>query len=463
MSQETAMPMTEEIWSALGGQPLTSGRLTFTGAGELPSAFAVSDLAAASVAAAGLALSDLQARITGQAPETIADRRLASLWFGWSLAPRGWRLPPAWDDWSGDYRCADGWIRVHANAPAHRNAALRVLGQPTDRNEAAQRIARLDGDMLETAIIDAGGCAARMRQASEWRTHAQGASVAREPLIAWEGWSNPGRAGQGGDHWRPTRERPLQGLRVLDLTRVLAGPASTRFLAACGACVLRIDPPDWDEPAVIPEVTSGKMCARMDLRLPGDRDRFVALLQDADVLVHGYRPGALAGLDLGAETRRTANPGLVEVSLDAWGWSGPWRGRRGFDSLVQMSSGIAAAGMAWKGAETPTPLPVQALDHATGWLMAAAVLRGLVRRLDAGGCVARLSLARTAALLVAAAPPREAGWLPAAPADYAPEEELTDWGPALRLRQPLSVAGVSLQWASPARRLGSDAPRWPAG
>ncbi|MGV2980256.1 CoA transferase [Camelimonas sp. ID_303_24] len=463
MSHEPALPMTEEIWAALGGQPQAPGRLTFEGSGGLPSAFAVSGLAAASVAAAGLALSDLQARIAGLAPEIIVDRRLASLWFGWSLAPRGWSLPPAWDDWSGDYRCVDGWIRVHANAPAHRRAALRALGQPADRNEAVRRVALLDGDALETAIVDAGGCAARMRLASEWREHPQGASVAREPLIAWESWGDPGRAGQGSDHWRPTRERPLQGLRVLDLTRVLAGPVSTRFLAACGASVLRIDPPDWDEPAVIPEVTPGKMCARMDLRQPGDHARFMELLQGADVLAHGYRPGALEGLGLGAETRRAVNPGLVEVSLDAWGWSGPWRGRRGFDSLVQMSSGIAAAGMAWKGVETPTPLPVQALDHATGWLMAAAALRGLARRLDGGGHAARLSLARTAALLAAAGPSSEAGWRPAAADDYAPGEELTDWGPALRLRQPLSAAGVRLQWASPARRLGSDAPRWPQG
>jgi len=463
MTMQTALPLTEEIWSALGGPPPALGRLAFVGAGSLPSAFAVSDLAAASVATVGLALSELVARTSGRAPQVAVDRRLASLWFGWSLAPRGWRLPPAWDDWSGDYRCADGWIRVHANAPAHRNAALRVLGQPTDRDEAARRVARLDGDALETAIVEAGGCAARMRRAGEWRAHPQGAAVAAEPLIAWDDWRAPARGRRAGEHWRPAPGRPLQGVRVLDLTRVLAGPVATRFLAACGASVLRIDPPDWDEPAVVPEVTPGKSCARMDLRLPRDHARFMELLRDADVLVHGYRPGALEGLGLGAETRRALNPGLVEASLDAWGWTGPWQGRRGFDSLVQMSAGIAAAGMTWKGADTPTPLPVQALDHATGWVMAAAVLRGLVRRLDGGGRVARLSLARTAALLMAAGPSGDTGWRPAVAADYAPEEEATDWGPALRLRQPLSVAEVRLQWASPARRLGSDAPRWPAG
>jgi len=463
MTMPTALPLTEEIWSALTGPPPALGRVTFAGAGSLPSAFAVSDLAAAAVAAAGLALAELVARTQGQAPQVVADRRLASLWFGWSLAPRGWRLPPAWDDWSGDYRCADGWIRLHANAPAHRQAALRVLGQPTDRDEAARRVARLGGDALETAIVDAGGCAAHMRLASEWRVHPQGAAVAGEPLIAWDDWRAPARGHQAGDHWRPTPGRPLQGLRVLDLTRVLAGPVATRFLAACGASVLRIDPPDWDEPAVTPEVTPGKNCARMDLRLPGDHARFMELLRDADVLVHGYRPGALEGLGLGTETRRALNPGLVEASLDAWGWTGPWRGRRGFDSLVQMSAGIAAAGMAWKGTGAPTPLPVQALDHATGWLMAAAVLRGLARRLDGNGHAARLSLARTAALLAAAGPPRDADWRPAAAADYAPAEEATDWGPALRLRQPLTIGEVRLQWASPARRLGSGEPRWPAG
>src|SRR5690606_14976535 len=153
----------------------------------------------------------------------------------------------------------------------------------------------------------------------------------------------------------------LAGIRVLDLTRILSGPIATRFLAGYGADVLRIDPIDWDEPAVAPDVTLGKRRARLDLRSPEGKATFEHLLQQADVLVHGYRSDALEKLGLGETRRRELNPGLVDVCLDAYGWTGDWRARRGFDSLVQMSSGIAHAGMTLLNKPIPTPLPVQAL------------------------------------------------------------------------------------------------------
>ncbi len=228
---------------------------------------------------------------------------------------------------------------------------------------------------------------------------------------------------------RSRRDRPLAGIRVLDLTRVLAGPVATRFLALLGAEVLRIDPPDWDEPAVIPEVTPGKRCAHLDLRTAEGHTALTELLRDTDVFVHGYRPGALAGLDFDPATLDGLRPGLIDVALDAYGSTGPWAHRRGFDSLVQMSTGIAAAGMDHARADQPVPLPVQALDHATGYLMAAAALTGLHRRrTDATGSRARLSLARTAALLVdrtGPALPRE----PLAEPGVDPTVETTDVGP----------------------------------
>jgi hypothetical protein len=154
----------------------------------------------------------------------------------------------------------------------------------------------------------------------------------------------------------------------------------------------------------------------------------------------------------------------VEVCLDAYGWRGPWAGRRGFDSLVQMSTGIARAGQEWKGADKPVPLPVQALDHATGYMMAAAVLRLLTRRLADGiGGGARLSLARTAALLVEAGAAEPEPPCPAVtPQDLAPAIEATSWGPARRLRPPAEMPGIPMRWARAARRLGDDAPAWAA-
>ncbi len=443
------------IWTALDGPPGALDRLNVTGTGALPSTFAVTDLAAGSVAAAALALAEV-AGLTG--PATV-DRRLASFWFATSLRPDGWRMPALWDPVAGDYRTRDGWIRLHTNAPHHRAAAERVLGAQADRAGMARAVAEWDKATLEAAILAEGGCAAEMRGLDAWAAHPQGRAVAAEPLAALE--SCAGRSASG---WASRPDRPLAGLRVLDLTRVLAGPVATRFLAGFGADVLRIDPPDWTEAGIEPEVTLGKTCARLDLRRDPDRATFEALLAGADVLVHGYRPGALDGLGYGARARSDLSPGLVEVCLDAYGWTGPWAGRRGFDSLVQMSTGIAQAGQEWRGAEAPVPLPVQALDHATGYMMAAAVLRLLSRRVSDGtGGRARLSLARTAAFLIdgGAAPP-EPAFAAETAADVAPEIEATAWGPARRLRPPVSVAGAPMRWARPARRLGADAPAWAA-
>jgi hypothetical protein len=446
-----------DIWIALGGSAAQVHSVKFTEAGDLPSAFAVSDLAAGCTAAAGLGVAELMAARGGRLPAVVVDRRLASLWFGSTLRPIGWSVPAPWDPIAGDYAAADGWIRLHTNAPHHRAAALGVLRAPADKEAVAAAVASWRVDELEAAVVQNGGCAAAMRDLAAWSDHPHGKAVAAEPLV----WIDPGDAAPKVD-WPISPDRPLAGIRVLDLTRVLAGPVATRFLAGFGADVLRIDPPDWDEPGVLPSVTLGKRCARLDLRRVDDRRVFEVLLASADVLVHGYRADALARLGLDPATRRRLRPGLVDVCLDAYGWTGPWRNRRGFDSLVQMSAGIAAEGMRHFGAEKPMPLPVQALDVATGHIMAAAVLRGLTRRLtERVGSGARTSLARTAALLAAArtrepaevfAPPRDA--------DFSETIEATGWGPGKRMRPPLVVDGAAMGWDYPANSLGTSEPVW---
>ncbi len=434
-----------------------------TGQGGLPSCFDVTGLAVASIAAAGAEIERYAApaEAADRRPRVEVDRRLASMWFGFSIRPVGWTLPSPWDPIAGDYRTSDGWIRLHTNAPHHRRAALAVLGVAEEKQAVAAAVVDATVEALEAAIVAAGGCAAAMRTEEEWRAHPQGRAVQAEPLIAWQTQpcAAPRRAGRG-----LVAKRPLAGIRVLDLTRVLAGPVGSRLLAAHGADVLRIDPPGWDEPGVVPEVTVGKRCAGLDLSVAADRARFEALLAEADVLIHGYRPGALAGLGYDAPAIRALNPGIVDVALCAYGWTGPWSGRRGFDSLVQMSSGIAASGRVWARAERPTPLPVQALDHATGYLMAAAVLRGLTLRRDWGiATTARLSLARMAALLV------EVGAATIQPPhavetaeDRAAGLEATDWGPAQRLRFPLRIAAGEPSFAFAASALRSAPARFSA-
>jgi crotonobetainyl-CoA:carnitine CoA-transferase CaiB-like acyl-CoA transferase len=431
------------------------------GTGALPSAFAVTDFAAASIATAAAGIAALRARRSGDPPPAISvDRRLSAWWVQLSIRPLGWRLPPPWDAIAGDYACRDGWIRLHTNAPHHRAAAESVLGRHADKSGMADAVRRWDKTALESAVVEAGGCAAEMRSIAEWQRHPQGRAVADEPLVDVE-------AHEGADpaRWPLEPGRPLDGVRVLDLTRVLAGPVATRFLAGYGAQVLRIDPPHWDEPSVVPEVNPGKRSARLDLRTDAGRATLQRLLVDADVFVHGYRPGALEALGLGTAARRAMNPALVDVGLDAYGWHGPWAGRRGFDSLVQMSSGIADAGMGWRSTDRPVPLPGQALDHVTGYLMAAAVLRGLLMRVETGATLsARLSLARTAALLIAQPRADDARALDdETPDDREPAIERTSWGDAQRLRPPVRIDGTPMHWDLPAHALGADEPVWLTG
>lgn len=433
------------------------GAVRFSTPGNLPSAFAVTEMAGVSIGAAGLAVAALIEQQAGECHRVQVDRRLAAMWFASSLRPQGWERPPLWDALAGDYQTRDGWIRLHTNAPHHRLIAEAVLGPATDHEAMARRVLSWSTEELEQAIVERGGCAAQMRSWQQWSDHPQGRAVNAEPLIRRQPFD-----AEGSRTWSGSPERPLAGVRVLDLTRILAGPIATRLLAGFGADVLRIDPPDWDEPGVVAEVTLGKRCARLDLRDVDDRKIFERLLAQADILVHGYRADALERLGYGDAQRRVLNPALVDISLNAYGWSGPWQLRRGFDSLVQMSTGIAHAGMRWQQASRPVPLPVQALDHATGYLMAAAAIRGLAQRLATGqGGMARLSLARTAKWLV------EQGTMPddlplAAEtlADLGLRREQTPWGPAQRLKAPLLVEGASLHWALGASELGSAEACW---
>lgn len=447
------------FWQAAGGPSEALAGLGVTGSGSLPGLFAVSDFASAAIGAAGLAIAERVGTITGRAPRVEVDRRLASFWFGTTLRPQGWAVPPLWDAVAGDYRAADGWIRLHTNAPHHRDAALAVLGVPADREAVARAVATWDAVALETAVVERNGCAAAMRTIEAWAAHPQGQAVWREPLLHRERES--AHAATTGAPAR--RDRPLAGIRVLDLTRILAGPVATRFLAGFGADVLRIDPYGWEEPGLVPEVVLGKRCARLNLKDPAGRAAFERLLAQADILVHGYRPDALVHLGLDAERRRRLNPALIDVSLDAYGWTGPWRARRGFDSLVQMSTGIADACMRAAHAERPVHLPLQALDHATGYLLAAAAVRGLTERSTQGTAgSARASLARTAKLLIDG--PRslepQGTLTPDHADDLAPGIEATSWGHARRIGPPVTIGGGPMQWDYPASALGTSDAAW---
>jgi crotonobetainyl-CoA:carnitine CoA-transferase CaiB-like acyl-CoA transferase len=465
----TAHLFLDDLGAALG---IDVQAVRFTGTGVLPGPYPMTDLGAACLAGAGAAVAGLEAGAGGAGgagPAVTVDRPLATGLFHRAARPvRAVNRSP-FHPMSRDFATADGrWIRFQANYPHLRAATLAVLGTGEDGAAIASAVAGAKADELEAAVIAGGGAAAASRTTREWAVHPQGAAVAAERLVdiseTDERDTGQRDTGRPDGDWRPVPERPLAGLRVLDMTRVLAGPMATRLLAGFGAQVLRVDPPDYDEPNGIGsgDLTLGKRCAVLDLKTADGRACFAALLAGADIFVHGLRPGALDGLGLDQDTRQAISPGLIEVTLSAYGWTGPWQSRRGFDTLVQNSTGMALAGGAWAGTGVPHRWPLSILDHSAGYLMAAAAVAAVARRARTGhGSVSRVSLARVAR------------WLTSGPGqDDEPELELplpgpldpavydSPVGPVRRLRWPMRVSGIPFRFDRPGDPFGSSVPRW---
>ncbi|NKQ53157.1 carnitine dehydratase [Amycolatopsis sp. K13G38] len=373
------------LWGELGlPDAVVTGEETV-----LPGPFRVAHAASQTIAAATLAAGELL-RLKGIEPGTVSvDMRHAAAAFRSERYLRVNGEPPAdpWAGLSGDYHAADGWVRLHCNYPHHAEAVCRALGVPDDRDAVASAVAGRNSWDVQEAVLAERGAAAAMRTREQWLRGEQSQALAQAPLVDFSPIApSPARP-------LSTSDRPLGAVRVLELTHVIAGPVAGRALAAHGADVLHIGAAHLPVlPTLMMDTGLGKRSAHLDLRTDAGRDRLWRLISEADVFLQSFRPGALAGLGFTPERLAEARPGIVLVELDAYGWSGPWAARRGFDSLVQMASGIAAEG----GLDKPRPLPAQALDHATGWLAAAAAMLALRRRtVEGGSWRARLSLART--------------------------------------------------------------------
>ena len=339
------------------------------------------------------------------------------------------------------WRTADGWLRTHANYPWHRDALVGALGAGDDPAAVGAAIQELGGEEAEARIVGAGGIAAVVRTGQQWRDHPQGVAVSGRRLV--ERASLPGAAPRR----RAVGARPASGLRVLDLTRVIAGPVCTRYLGALGAEVLRLDPPHRPEPEGTWDTLLGKRSAVLDARTRDGLDRLHALLDQADVLVHGYRPGALAAFGLTPEELAERHPGLVVLGLSAWGPVGPWGRRRGFDSIVQ-----AATGIAWVEARDSQPgaMPCQLLDHGTGYLAVAAVFEALTAQAIEGGTQVRdVALERTAHWLLGQPRPDASQPLPA------DVEDVVAW------LRPVESAAGRLEVIAPVGTLDGRALAWP--
>jgi crotonobetainyl-CoA:carnitine CoA-transferase CaiB-like acyl-CoA transferase len=427
----------------------------------------VEDVGVACVGAALLAAARLEEARTGEwlAPSLDRGQVRAALvserLFRVDGAPAGAGFAPVSRFW----RAADGWVRTHANYRWHREALLRAVGAADDEALAAA-IASRPAEEVEEAAFAAGGIAAKVRTAAEWQAHPQGAAVAAEPLVDRVRLGDaPPRCSVVRRGRTSAHRKPAAGVRVLDFTRVIAGPVCARYLGALGADVLRLDPPDlYDfEPGQPADTLLGKRSAFLDLGDDVGARCLDELLAVADVVLLGYRPGALARFGLAPEELAARHPGLVVMELAAWGHTGPWRERRGFDSIVQAASGIAAVEAGPDG--EPGALPCQLLDHGTGYLAAGAVLDALVEQRERGGThLARLSLARTARWLLGEGEAEADGatdrpaWHEEGAAFALPvaaDPSLTAVPP------PGSLGGVPLAWRGPAARYGTADPAWP--
>jgi crotonobetainyl-CoA:carnitine CoA-transferase CaiB-like acyl-CoA transferase len=435
----------------------------------LPTSFRLGETSAATLAAVGLAASDLWELRTGRRQQIAVDTRqaTASLRSGHYLKIDGAPVSPAPNAVMGNYPAQHGrWSYLHCNFPNHRAAALKVLGVPEEREAVRKAVAQWDALELEEAIIAAKGAGGMVRTMAEWAQHPQGIAVAALPLMEII------RIGDSPPETLRSGERPLSGIRVLDLTRVIAGPTCARTLAEHGADVLKISA------AHLPslgrqecDTGHGKLSAYLDLRVEKDKEILRGLAREADVFSQGYRPGTIAGRGFSPEALAQMRPGIVVVSLSAFGHVGPWAARRGFDTVIQTVGGITSRqGELFPGAAPgPQFYPVSAIDFLTGYLMAFGAMVALARRTREGGSwLVRISLAQVGHWLVERGQVPEAG-LKGVPQDFT-RAELERWsmtsntpvgrlqhlGPVLRLSE------TPPRWARPMVPLGYNEPVWPA-
>jgi crotonobetainyl-CoA:carnitine CoA-transferase CaiB-like acyl-CoA transferase len=444
-----------ELLSLAGVEPVDA---SISGADPVfPTPYRIGTAGAAALAAVGTAVARLWFLKTKRKQSVgIGVRAAAAAMRSARYLRIGGQAPKdPWDPFSGYYPVKDGrWISIHCNFANHRDAALKVLGNPADRAAAEAASVKWDGLALEDAIHAAKGCAGLARTAEEWAKHPHSSAVAAQPLIEIQ------KISESKPEPLPTGVRPLSGVRALDLTRVLAGPTCARTLAEHGADVLKIAGPHLaDSGASEFDTGIGKLQAFLDLREAAGVEKLRSLVREADVFSQSFRPGALAARGFSPEEAARLRPGIVYVTLSAWGTAGPWKDRRGFDSIVQTVSGMA---LRQSGESKPKLMPVSAIDYVSGYLMAYGALVALHRRATMGGSwLVRVSLARTGRWIVDRG---LVGDFASVPVEL-PREELQkllmQTQNYTHLRPVLELSETPPLWERPPAPLGSHAAEWP--
>jgi crotonobetainyl-CoA:carnitine CoA-transferase CaiB-like acyl-CoA transferase len=450
------------IWRQAGLPDEALAFAKLTGADPvLPSSFAVGAAAQSTIAAAALAACEL-AHARGVPRQDVSVDMLHA-----ALECTGWfsldgHVADIWDKFSGLYPCADGWVRVHANFAHHRDGALRLMKldpATATRADAEAAMATWKARDFEDAAAAQGLVVTALRSFDEWDATPQAQALATQPLFTIE------RIGDAAPLPLPALnedQRPLSGVRVLDLTRILAGPVGGKALAAYGADVMLINSPKLPNIEAIADTSRGKLSAHADLRTDEGRATLHELIADAHVFVQGYRPGGMAALGFGPREVSALRPGIVCVSLTAYGTQGPWAQRRGFDSLVQTATGFNDAEGKAAGDGKPRALPMQILDEATGYLMAFGAAAALWRQQREGGSWhVQVSLAQTGRWLrslgrvadgLAIAKPSSTRYV---------ETSKSGFGELAALRHSAQLSRTPAAYARPSVPPGTDAPVWP--
>src|SRR5437016_2377896 len=454
-----------DLWTLAGGERAALDAVTLTGEEpQLPSSFRVAAAAQASIAASGLAAAEIWKLRSGETQGVAVDmvHAVAECRSERYLRVDGKTPPPAWDPTAGIYRSRDHrFVRLHTNFPHHRAAVCKALACKPERDDIQAALMQWDGEAFETAAY-AGGCVvALMRPFDEWSDLPHAKALAALPPILIE------KIGDDAPKPWPAGDRPLEGVRVLDLSRVIAGPVAGRTLAVHGADVLLVYGPDLPAiPWLTIDTGRGKLSTFIQLKSEQGRAQLRSLLAQADIFSQGYRPQAIANVGFSPEEAARISPGIIYVTLSAYGHDGPWAGRRGFDSLVQTSTGFNHAEGAASGVEGPKELPAQMLDHATGYLMAFGAMMAKARQSREGGSWhVRVSLAQTGRWL----------WNLGRVADGFKTEDLkadavspflqelpSGFGPFRSVSHSAALSQTPAFWARPVMPLGSHPPRWPA-
>jgi crotonobetainyl-CoA:carnitine CoA-transferase CaiB-like acyl-CoA transferase len=449
----------------LAGLPRgTADRVSITGNDPvIPTRYRMGTSGAALQAAHGLAASELWRLRTGRTQTVSVDTPAATVSLRSSRYMRidGKAPPREHAPLMRFYRVKNGrYVFLHANFPNLKDAALRILGAKDDPADVERAMAGWEGEALETALHEGGACGSYVRTHAEWDAHPHAAAVRSIPVLEIT------KIGEAPPRPLPAGDRPMAGIRVLDLTRVIAGPTCARTMAEHGADVLKIARQGLADSGLLDLDTGiGKLSAWLDLREKDQYAKLWELIGTADVFSQSYRPGTLAGRGFSPQELAERRPGIIYTTLSAWGHEGPWRLRRGYDTVVQSATGWAEAS---GDASGPKLQPVSAIDYVAGNLMAFGTMVALYRRATVGGSwMVRTSLAQAGRWIVdrGVMTPAEYGAMP----DDLPAETLNSLcaemdSPVGKFRYLAPIVRMSetpARWVRPPAPLGHHPAAWP--